>query len=192
MKTNLNILLMSVALLVAQGCGSKSEKSEATDADADQAIIAPDLITVSEKRAKLEEQRAARAERRRIAFEERYTSTPFFTDNTGNTVYNKAEIDPSYIGGEKALMKYLNDNIAYPKEAEEKGLEGTVFVDFVVTASGTVREVEVTDEPGEDIDPSFGIEAIRLVKSMPQWQAGRQHGQPVDVKFSLPITFQMM
>ena len=89
-------------------------------------------------------------------------------------------------------MKYLNDNIVFPKDAEEKGLEGTVYVDFVIAASGSVREVTVTDAVGEDVDQSFRDEAVRVVTSMPKWTAGRQNGKAVDVNFSLPITFHLL
>jgi periplasmic protein TonB len=67
-----------------------------------------------------------------------------------------------------------------------------VFVDFIVVANGSVREVMTTDMPGEEIDQSLRDEAIRVVSNMPKWVPGRQHGKPVDVKFSLPITFRMI
>ena len=191
MKTNLNIFILTAVLVATQACGSRSEKSRETtvsDESTENAIT----LTLAEKRAKIEERRAAQAERRRLAFEERLKSTPYYTDAQGNVVYNKAEVNPSFVGGDEAMMKYLKDNIVFPKEAEEKGLEGTVFVDFVVSASGTVREVTVIDAVGEEIDQSFRDEAIRVVTSMPKWAAGRQNGKPVDVSFSLPITFQLI
>jgi len=101
-------------------------------------------------------------------------------------------VAPSYNGGEKAMTKFLNDNVKFPEEAQEKGIEGTVFVDFIIAANGIVREVEVTDETNEDVDQSFRNEAIRVVSSMPAWVPGRQHGKAVDVRFSIPITFEMI
>ena len=89
------------------------------------------------------------------------------------------------------MMKYLNDNMTYPKDAEEKGVEGNVFVDFIVAADGSVREAAVTDAPGEEVDQSLRNEAIRVVTGMPKWVPGRQRGKAVDVKFSLPVTFLM-
>jgi TonB family protein len=96
------------------------------------------------------------------------------------------------VGGDEAMMKYLKENIVFPKDAEDKGLEGTVFVDFIVLEDGSVLEVSVEDAPGEEVDQSFRDEAIRVVNSMPKWTPGHQGGKPVDVKFSLPITFQIM
>jgi len=195
MKKNLNILVLAIALITAQACGSKSEQtsegSESPAATETPAIETPEL-TVAEKRAKLEQETIVREEKRRIAFEKQAKITPTYTDADGNIVYNKAEVDPSYDGGKKAMMKYLNDNIKFPKEAEEKGVEGTVFVDFIVTANGNVREVGVTEEPGEEADQSFRTEAIRVVTAMPKWIPGRQRGKAVQVKYSLPITFRMI
>ena len=71
-------------------------------------------------------------------------------------------------------------------------MEGTVFVDFVIGANGIVREVVVKDAPGEDVDPSFKTEAIRVVSSMPKWTPGKQNGKPIDVSYSLPVTFQIL
>jgi TonB family protein len=190
MKKSFNIFVLALTLVIAQACGSKSEKNNETTI-ADETTENAVTLTLAEKRAKIEEKRAAQAERRRLAFEERLKSTPYYTDAQGNVVYNKAEVNPSFVGGDEAMMKYLKDNIVFPKDAEEKGLEGTVFVDFVVSASGTVREV-VVDAVDEEIDQSFRDEAIRVVTSMPKWTAGRQNGKAVDVSFSLPITFQLI
>ncbi len=187
MKPIVKFFALGVVLTIAQACATKTEtKEESTMSEYSSDSV---TLTVSEKRAKLEALKNERAEKRRIELEERFKSTPYYTDAQGNIVYNKAETDPVFIGGTNAMMKYLNDNITFPKEAEAKGLEGTVFVDFVVTAAGNVREVTVTDT--EEVDQSFINEAIRVVTAMPKWTPGSQNSKPVDVKFSLPITFQM-
>ncbi len=191
MKKNLNIFVLVVALLVTQACGTKSkENSEEYEATETPVAKATEL-TPAERRAKVEKDRAERVEKRRIEFENRAKITPTYTDAAGKVIYNKAEVDPSYTGGEDAMMKYLNDNLSYPKDAEEKGVEGTVFVDFIVAADGSVREAVVTDAPGEEVDQSLRSEAIRVVTAMPKWVPGRQRGKAVDVKFSLPVTFLM-
>ncbi len=189
MKTILNFFALAIVLVFAQMCRSKSEKE--TEAYANAPVENVVELTVAERREKVEAQRLAQAERRRIQFEERFKNAPYYTDSKGVIIYNKAEVDPSFVGGNTAMMKYLKDNLVFPKEAQDKGLEGTVFVDFIVMANGTVREVVVTDESDFDIDQSFRNEAIRVVTSMPKWAAGRQNGKAVDVNFSLPITFQL-
>ncbi len=70
-------------------------------------------------------------------------------------------------------------------------VEGTVFVDFVVGAGGAVRDAEVTEATNDAAKQAFSEEAIRVVSSMPAWTPGTQRGKPVDVRVSLPITFQL-
>ncbi len=192
MKMNLNVFILAIVLFVAQACGSESKKNEES-ADAEvSAKKATVVLTVAERKAKLEKERAERMELRRIEFDKLAKSTPTYTNASGKIVFYKAEIAPSFNGGEKAMMEFLRDNVKFPKEAEENDLEGTVFVDFVVASNGTVREVEVTDETSMSVDQSFRTEAIRVVTSMPNWIPGSQQGKPVDVKFTIPITFQMI
>ncbi len=192
MKKSLNIFIMSVALVAAQACTSKSEKTAEEYGANETAAVPTPIFTVEERRAKIEKERVERAEKRRLEFEARVKITPFYTDENKNVVYNKAEVDPTFTGGEEAMNKYLKENMKYPEQAEKDALEGTVFVDFIVVANGSVREVMASDMPGEDADQSLRDEAIRVVSNMPKWVPGRQHGKPVDVKFSLPITFRMI
>ena len=192
MKKIFNILFLSSALMAIQACESKSEKTN----DETTAVATPaeeeTVPTVAEKRAKIAKQKAEREEMRKIAFEERIKVSHTYTDKNGVLVYHKAEIDPSFDGGNKAMMNFLRDNLQFPESAKEKGIEGTVFVDFVIGKSGSVREVEVTNDTNEEVDQSFRDEAIRVVSSMPKWLPGRQQGKAVDVKFSVPITFEMI
>ena len=116
--------------------------------------------------------------------------TPTYKDEKGNIIYNRAEVEPVFGDGRNSLSKYLNENLIYPEEAKKNGLEGTVFVDFIVAANGSVREAVVSDATSSEVDQQFRNEAIRVVNAMPNWTPGLQHEKPVDVKFSLPITFQ--
>lgn len=193
MKKSLNILVVAVALMVAQACGKSEKNKEEFAANETPAVevAAVSVPTLAEKRAIIEKKRVERAEQRRLAFEEMIRTTPTYTDSEGYIVYNKAEVSPSFKGGDDAMSKFLNDNIVYPETAKEEGLEGTVFVDFIVATDGTVRQVVVTDAPGEEVDQRLRDEAIRVVRSMPKWVPGRQHGKPVHVSYSLPITFML-
>ncbi len=183
MKTSFKIFLIAMALMFMQSCGSKTEKNN-------DASVAKETPSMAENRAKMEKLTAERAERRRIQWEELSKTTPSYKEKDGNVVYNKAETEPAYNGGSKAMKQYLHDNIKYPSQAQENQLEGTVFVDFIITKTGNVREVSVADNTNENVDPSFRAEAIRVVTLMPNWLPGRQHGIAVDVKFSIPITFE--
>lgn len=191
MKRSLSFIAAGIALLAFQACAPKTEKSIVENESVDITAETPATLTPEEKRARADSQRVAQAERRRLAYEERLANTPYYTDENGNVVYNRVDVNPSFVGGKDAMTKYLRDNLEFPKEAVDEGLEATLFVDFIVMANGTVREVMVTDEPGEVADQRFKNEAIRVVTAMPKWTPGRQNGKPVDVKYNLPITFQM-
>lgn len=188
MKNIVGITMLAVSLLMAQSCSPK--KDTTTDAVAgEKKEMTP---TAAERKATFEKQRAERTERRKLEYENRLRSTPTYTDTKGNLVYNKSETEPTFVGGNDALTKYLKDNLVYPQEAIDNQDEGLVFVDFVVAKDGTIREVEVTEQTNENVDVSFRSEAARVVSAMPRWTPGRQKGKAVDVKFSLPISFQLL
>jgi TonB family protein len=191
MKKNLNILALAIALLAVQACGSKTETENKEVAAKE--ITAPEavVLTVAERKAKLEKEKAERIEQRKIAREKLAATSLTYTDATGDVVYHKVESDPSFNGGNDAMLAYLHDNMKFPESARDKGVEGTVFVDFVVGKSGIVREVEVTEATSDEVDQSFRVEAIRVVSAMPKWLPGRQQGKVVSVKFSIPITFEL-
>lgn len=192
MKKSLYVVVFAATLLLVQGCDSKSAKDNetaSTDGTPVVKVAAVTKLTAAEKRTKIAQQKEMQAEKRRIAYAAWAKQHPTFTDSDGNVIYSKAEVDPSFAGGEEAMDKFLNDNITYPQEAQDNGSEGTVFVDFVVTKEGNVRDVHATDESGVNMDQALRDEAVRLVVSMPRWNPGRQHGKPVPVKYSIPITF---
>lgn len=182
-------MMLATGLLVVQACGSKKSSEAAGETAVEKKEIA---LTAAERKAKFEKQRAERAEKRRIAYEKLCMSAPTYTDAKGNLVYNKSESEPSYVGGKKAMMSYLKDNLKYPQDALEKQDEALVYVDFVIGKDGIVREVEVTEATNEDVAVSFRSEAARVVSSMPRWTPGIQHGKAVDVKYSVPISFEIL
>lgn len=94
---------------------------------------------------------------------------------------------PSFPGGETALFKYLSNNIKYPPIAKDAGIQGTVYVTFVVDKDGKVKDVKVLRSIGGGCDE----EAIRVVKNMPAWSPGKQRGKPVKVQYNLPIRFTL-
>ena len=192
MKKNIQLVILLSAFALWQGCASKGEGSdeskEITEAQAAQ--IKKDEVAA--KRALLVKASAAKAEERARVAAERAKLTPTYKDALGNIIYIKAEVDPSYNGGDEAMSKYLRDNLKYPDAARDKGQQGTVFVDFVVDSKGRVREVVASDVVGEDVDISLKEEAVRVVASMPGWNAGLQQAKAVDVSFSIPITFDLV
>ena len=100
-------------------------------------------------------------------------------------IFTIVEEQPGFPGGEAALMEYLGKNISYPQLARESNIQGTVYVTFVVEPNGSVSNVKTLKGIGGGCDE----EAIRVVKNMPPWKAGKQRGKPVRVQFNLPIKF---
>ena len=104
-----------------------------------------------------------------------------------NKVFDVVEQMPSFPGGQGAPMNYLNSNIKYPVIAEENGIQGRVVVQFVVGKDGSISNVHVV----KSVDPSLDKEAVRVVKNMPRWIPGKQNGQSVTVRYTLPVTFRL-
>jgi protein TonB len=102
-------------------------------------------------------------------------------------VFMVVEQMPEYPGGEEALINYLSENLQYPEGAKESGVQGQVFVTFVVEKDGSISEVEVLRGLGGGCDE----EAVRVVEEMPKWKPGAQRGQPVRVQYNLPIKFSL-
>ncbi|MDR1742924.1 MAG: TonB family protein [Dysgonamonadaceae bacterium] len=94
---------------------------------------------------------------------------------------------PLFPGGEEAMFKYLNDNIKYPAIAIESNIQGRVTCNFVVERDGSITDVQVV----KGVDPLLDREAVRVIKSMPRWLPGKQQGQPVRVRFTLPVSFRL-
>ena len=102
-------------------------------------------------------------------------------------VFDVVEQMPSFPGGPSALMSYLSENIKYPAVAAENGIQGRVICTFVVERDGSISDVKVA----RSVDPSLDKEAVRVVKSMPNWIPGKQNGGAVRVKYTLPVTFKL-
>lgn len=102
-------------------------------------------------------------------------------------VFVVVEEMPSFPGGDKALMDYINSNINYPEIAKENNIQGRVILRFCVTYKGSVDQVTVL----KPVDPALDNEAIRVIKSLPAWKPGKQGGKPVNVWYSVPVTFQL-
>jgi protein TonB len=94
---------------------------------------------------------------------------------------------PSFPGGEAELLRFLSKNIEYPALAKENNIQGVVALTFVVGRDGSVNDVQIV----KDIGGGCGKEAVRVVKSMPKWSPGEANGNPVKVRFTLPVRFRL-
>ena len=100
-------------------------------------------------------------------------------------IFTVVEDNPMFPGGDEARMKFLRDNIKYPQMARESGIQGTVYVTFVVEANGAITNIKILRGIGGGCDE----EALRVVRQMPKWQPGKQRGKAVRVQFNMPIRF---
>lgn len=105
------------------------------------------------------------------------------SDTDNSPVYKAVEQMPRFPGGEGALMTYIARNIRYPNE----NAEGSVIVQFVVTKIGSIGKVKVVRSGGPELDR----EAIRVIKTLPKFIPGIRKGEPVNVWYTLPITFKI-
>ncbi|MCS6929360.1 MAG: TonB family protein [Saprospiraceae bacterium] len=103
-------------------------------------------------------------------------------------VFDFVSQKPEFPGGEAALTAYLQENLRYPRIAVENNIQGIVVVRFVVDTEGRISNVEVL----KDIGGGCGAEAVRVIKSMPLWKPGEHNGVRVNVRFVLPIRFQLI
>lgn len=104
-----------------------------------------------------------------------------------NSVYDVVEQMPSFPGGISGLRTYLNQNIRYPAEAQENCVQGRVVVRFVVEKDGHISDVTVL----RSVDPSLDKEAVRVIRNMPRWSPGKQGGEPVRVRYTVPVSFRL-
>lgn len=104
-----------------------------------------------------------------------------------NRVYDVVEQMPSFPGGISGLRTYLNQNIRYPAEAQENCVQGRVVVSFVVGKDGHISDVTVV----RSVDPSLDKEAVRVIRNMPRWTPGKQGGEPVKVRYNVPVSFRL-
>lgn len=113
------------------------------------------------------------------------------TDNTNTTerVHVISETMPEFPGGQYALFKFISKNLNYPKDAKKKGIQGKVMVQFIVEKDGTIGDIRIIRSVSPDLDK----EAIRVfsLPTMPKWKPGTSDGEPVRVRYSVPITFKL-
>jgi len=105
-------------------------------------------------------------------------------------IFNTAGVDeyPEFAGGMKAWAKYMERNLKYPYRAQEEGVQGKVFVSFVVEKDGSITDVQVLKGIGFGCDE----EAVKVIRKSPLWKAGKNKGVPVRVRYNMPINFNLM
>jgi TonB family protein len=102
-------------------------------------------------------------------------------------VFDKVDEAPQFPGGMAGMMQYLSSNIRYPEDAREAGTQGRVIVSFIVEKDGSISNAKVAKPTYSSLDE----EALRVVSAMPNWMPGKQNGQAVRVKYSVPVSFRL-
>lgn len=102
-------------------------------------------------------------------------------------IFTVVEEMPEFPGGRDELFKYVASEVKYPEEAKKKGIQGRVFVTYVVEKDGSISNVTLL----RGVEKSLDAEALRVIKGMPKWTPGKQKGKPVRVQFNLPIHFTL-
>ena len=105
----------------------------------------------------------------------------------GTDIYEFVAEMPEFPGGESAMTSYLRENIEYPEDCQEEGVEGTVYVSFVIDTEGIPSDIKVVRSPDERLSAN----ATEVVKKMPKWKPGKQDGKNVKVQYSLPINYKL-
>ncbi len=120
------------------------------------------------------------------AYDQQYANMVIEMDKEG--IYSRSEIKPTFPGGEKALAKFIQDNIVYPEPALEEGVEGIVNVSFAVDENGKVYTPKIKgDWEGYGLDQA----SLDVVSKMPRWNPGQIKGKNVKSYYNLPISFQI-
>ena len=102
-------------------------------------------------------------------------------------VFDLVEQMPKFPGGDTKLMEYLSTHVQYPEDAQKDGIQGRVFVSFVVNRDGSISDAQVT----RSVDPSLDNEALKVINNMPRWIPGQQGGKNVRTRYTLPIAFRL-
>jgi TonB family protein len=134
------------------------------------------------------------------AFNSKWPSQSFISKNNYQSVIlnsyieehpeafgDKIDESPMYPNGVKGILKFVSDNFKYPEEARQKGLEGKVYVSFLINPEGSLEGVEVVKSSHEIFDP----EAIRTVKAMDRWIPAKLKGEFVEFRYTIPIALKL-
>ena len=116
------------------------------------------------------------------------STTNVQTKQSDKKIFRVVEEMPKFKGGDAKLLEFLSMNVKYPQTAVKAKQQGIAIVGFVVRKDGTVGDVQITKSAGHAV---LDEEAMRVVKSMPAWEPGKQKGKPVNVKYNVPITFRL-
>jgi TonB family protein len=190
-------VLVAVALVIAFAC----EQKESVEIKTDQQDGITIISTIQDDgKIKIEGSKEDMVKYKALFSDSGFE---FISDSLGNTFLIKKEIVqpkslsadeqiffiveemPEYPGGEMALRQFIANSVKYPTDAQEKGIQGKVYVSFVVSKDGGVADAKIA----RGVNPSLDAEALRVVNALPKWMPGKQKGKAVNVSYTVPINF---
>jgi periplasmic protein TonB len=121
------------------------------------------------------------------SFSQEVPQTCTTKDTTENPVFSIVESEPSFPGGDKARIKFLQENVVYPRVARESGIQGTVYATFVVERDGNITDIRILRGIGGGCDD----EVVRVLRLMPEWIPGKCGDDCVRVQFNMPMKFTL-
>ena len=184
-------MLLAVCLVAVFACEKKQSvktenvpvgKSVSIVVEGHQLQLTGDSIGIEKVKQLISNSENAQAEKPNE--EAKVETTKSFVPNIGE-VYTIVEVMPEFSGGLKGLRSFLANAVKYPPEAIKKGIQGKVYVSFVVLKDGSVYNAKVI----RAVDPLLDAEALRVVNSSPKWTPGKQSGKEVAVQYTIPISF---
>ncbi len=116
------------------------------------------------------------------------TNTEEMPEEKADEIFTIVEEQPSPVGGMQAFYDFVSHNLNYPSRATRAGIEGRVFVQFVVEKDGSLTDIKVVKGIGGGCDE----EAVRVISTAPKWKPGKQRGRPVRVRMIMPISFKLL
>ena len=108
-------------------------------------------------------------------------------EDSNEEIFSVVEEQPQFPGGMEKLLEFLITNIKYPDLAVKQGIQGKVFVAFIVNKTGKIRDAKIVRGVHESLDK----EALRVISIMPNWTPGKQNGEAINCRFTLPISFKI-
>jgi TonB family protein len=163
MKVNFTLILILVCMLMA--CEKKPSTQQGTKVDSLEQVPTDSLDTVGVDK-----------------------NLNFYTNEDGERIYTEVANKAVFPDGATGLKKYLSENLIYPESSVTDGSEGIVTVAFVVDKTGKVGQVEILNAVEDDL---LNEEALRVVEDMPQWEPGNIDGNPVNIRYILPVSFAL-
>jgi TonB family protein len=143
------------------------------------------LQSCDQKQVGQDEQEKPKAEIKIIEEGERVAEAKYIVEQ-GDTLFTIPNYAPVFPGGNQELMSFLQKNLNYPVAAKQAGIQGTVFVSFIVKNDGQVSNIEIL----RGVSPDLDAEALRVLGLMPKWQPGRlDSGKEVNTQFNMPVRF---